>query len=239
MAGSGQAAATGGPRKRSIRRKITANRVGRTVRDRRCLHPVHEGVVPAGMQTPSLGDLALGDEPELGVGEGVEGHPAHPQQPRAQAAFDFEAQRAFGACHSALALDPQLPIVAAQVPRAMLDPRRGPHALKVQARVRDMYRGVNLEHLSSIVTKAMKVICSHNYMGRTRIVALNRFAVLEGNYSAKNWRTGPSCFPPSVAALGGPETQRCAGASTRTFGAVVPVAAWLNSPPRAAGTPAA
>ena len=67
---------------------------------------MHEGVVAADVKAPRLGDLALGDQPKLGVGEGVEGHPAHPQQPRAQAALDLEAQRALGARDPAVALDP-------------------------------------------------------------------------------------------------------------------------------------
>ena len=41
---------------------------------------MHEGVVAAHMQALRLGDLALGDEPKLGVGKGVEGQPAHPQE---------------------------------------------------------------------------------------------------------------------------------------------------------------
>jgi hypothetical protein len=41
----------------------------------------------ADMETPCIGDLALGDEPQLGIGEGMEGHPGHPLQPRAQAAL--------------------------------------------------------------------------------------------------------------------------------------------------------
>ena len=92
-------------------------------RDRWCLRPVHEGIVSADMEPTSLGDLALGYQPKLGVREGVKGHPTYPEQPRAQPAFDLEAQRALGARHPTFALDPQLPIEATQVPGPMFDPR--------------------------------------------------------------------------------------------------------------------
>ena len=36
---------------------------------------MHEGVMPADMEAPRLGDLALGYQPKLGVGEGMEGQP--------------------------------------------------------------------------------------------------------------------------------------------------------------------
>ena len=78
----------------------------------------------ADMEATRLGDLALGYQPKLGVCEGMEGHPAHPEKPRTQTALDVEAQRAFGARHPAFALDPQLPIDATRVPRPTLDPSR-------------------------------------------------------------------------------------------------------------------
>ena len=107
---------------------------------------MHEGVEPAGVEALRLGDLALGDEPKLGVGEGVEGHPAHPQKPRAQTALDLEAKRALGARHPAVAVDPQLPVDAAQMPRTVIDPSRDPHTLKVQARVSGHDGGIDLKH---------------------------------------------------------------------------------------------
>ena len=91
-------------------------------------------------------DLALGDKPKLGVGEGVEGRTAHPQQPRAQEALDLEPQRALGAGHRALAFDPQLPIDTAQVPRPMIDIGRHTYTMKVQARVSGHDGRVNLKH---------------------------------------------------------------------------------------------
>jgi hypothetical protein len=131
---------------------------------------MHEGVVPADMEALRLGDLALGDEPKLGVSEGVEGQAADPQEPRAKAALDLKAHRALGTRHPAFALDPQLPVDAAQVPRPMLDPCRGPYALKEQARVSVMGGRGDLKHWCSIVTNAMKVICSHDEIGRTIFV---------------------------------------------------------------------
>ena len=47
-------------------------------RGRGCFHPMHKGIDPPDVEAPRLGDLALGDEPELGVGEGMQGHPAYP-----------------------------------------------------------------------------------------------------------------------------------------------------------------
>src|SRR4051794_15897468 len=91
--------------------------------------------MPAEVEAPRLGDLALGYQPKLGVGEGMEGHSAHPEQPGAQPALDLETQRALCARHPALALDPYLPIVAARVPRTMIDPSRRLHAPEEQARV--------------------------------------------------------------------------------------------------------
>jgi hypothetical protein len=85
--------------------------------ERRRFQPMHKGIMPACMKAPGLGDLALGDQPQLGVGEGMEGHSAHPEQPGAQAALDLEAKRALGAGHPALALDPQLLVGICQISR--------------------------------------------------------------------------------------------------------------------------
>jgi hypothetical protein len=71
---------------------------------------MHEGVVPADMQALRLSDIVFGDEPKLGVGEGVEGHPADLQQPGAELALDLEPERAFGARDPAASLDPQLAV---------------------------------------------------------------------------------------------------------------------------------
>ena len=102
--------------------------------------------MPADVKALRREDLALGDQPQLGVGEGMEGQPGHPQELRAQAALDLEAQRALGAGHLAVPLDPQLPVDAAQVPRAMLDPSRDPHTLKIQAGVSGHDGGIDLKH---------------------------------------------------------------------------------------------
>src|SRR5688572_26618484 len=48
--------------------------LGRSVGHRRCVGSMHEGVVAADVEALRLGDLALGYEPELGVGEGVQRH---------------------------------------------------------------------------------------------------------------------------------------------------------------------
>ena len=85
----------------------------------------------ADMEATRLGDLALGYQPKLGVGEGMKRHATHPEQPGTQPAFDLEAQRALGARHPTFALDPQLPIEATQVPGPMFDPRCRSHTLKV------------------------------------------------------------------------------------------------------------
>jgi hypothetical protein len=130
--------------------------------------------VPADVEALRIGDLALGDEPKLGVGEGVEGHPADLQQPGAELALDLEPERAFGARDPAASLDPQLPIDPAQVPGAMLDPRRSAHALKVQAGVRVGRSWGDQKHWSSIVTNAVEVICSHDEIGRTIMRFLRR-----------------------------------------------------------------
>ena len=118
--------------------------------------------MPADVEAPSLGDLALGYQPKLGVREGMEGHPAHPEEPRAQAALDLEAKWALGAGHPAFALDPQLPIDATEVPRAMLDPSRRSNALKVQAGVCFGRGRGDLKHRVSIVINDKKVIFSHS-----------------------------------------------------------------------------
>src|SRR4051794_18718127 len=86
--------------------------------DRCRFWPVHEDVLPTDAEALRLGDLALGDEAKLGVGEGMEGQATDPQQPGAQTALDLEAQWALGAGHPALALDPELPVATTQVPRS-------------------------------------------------------------------------------------------------------------------------
>jgi hypothetical protein len=84
--GRGPAAPQLAPRRptRSIRTATDRTRdVPLGVGDRCRFWPVHEDVVPTDVEALRLGDLALGDEAKLGVGEGVEGQTTDPQQPGA------------------------------------------------------------------------------------------------------------------------------------------------------------